>query len=48
MSAIKTNAQATAEQLTTRSAVLANAVQAGQLQIEAGYFDIASGKVFIL
>jgi len=48
MSAIKTNAQATAEQLTTRSDVLANAVQAGQLQIEAGYFDIASGKVSIL
>ena len=46
--AIKNNARTTAQQLTARSDVLANAVQAGDLQIEAGYFDIASGRVSIL
>jgi carbonic anhydrase len=46
--AIKNNASATAQQLTTRSEVLANAVQSGDLQIVAGYFDVASGKVSIV
>ena len=46
--AIKNNANATAQQLTTRSDVLANAVQSGDLQIVVGYFDVASGKVSIV
>ena len=46
--AVKNNASATAQQLTTRSDVLANAVEIGNLQIVAGYFDIASGEVSIL
>ena len=46
--AIKNNASTTAQQLTTRSEVLANAVQSGDLQIVAGYFDVASGKVSIV
>ena len=46
--AVKNNASATARQLTTRSDVLANAVEMGNLQVVAGYFDIASGKVSIL
>ena len=46
--AVKNNASATAQQLTTRSDVLANAVEMGKLQIVAGYFDIASGKVSII
>ncbi len=46
--AVKNNASATAQQLSSRSDVLANAVQMGHLQIVAGYFDIASGKVSIV
>ncbi len=46
--AVKNNAIATAQQLSSRSDVLANAVQMGHLQIVAGYFDIASGKFSII
>ena len=46
--AVKNNASATAQQLSARSDVLAKAVEMGNLQIVAGYFDIASGKVSIV
>jgi carbonic anhydrase len=46
--AVKNNASATAQQLIARSDVLAKAVEMGNLQIVAGYFDIASGKVSIV
>ena len=46
--AVKNNASATAQQLSARSDVLAKAVEIGNLQIVAGYFDIASGKVSIV
>ena len=46
--AVKNNASATAQQLIARSDVLAKAVEMGNLQIVAWYFDIASGKVSIV
>ena len=46
--AVKNNASATAQQLSALSDVLAKAVEMGNLQIVAGYFDIASGKVSIV
>lgn len=46
--AIKTNACATAHQLMARSRILSSAVEAGNLQIVVGYFDITSGHVSLV
>ena len=46
--AIQGNARYAAAQLTARSAVLKQAVEAGKLRIRSAYFDIGSGKVSLL
>ena len=46
--AVKGNARHTAQQLTQRSSVLADAVNERQLKIVASYFDIHSGTVTLL
>jgi carbonic anhydrase len=43
--AIKANAQIQAELLRTSSPVIRDAVKAGQLKVEAGVYDLATGKV---
>jgi carbonic anhydrase len=43
--AIKANAQIQAELLRTSSPVIRDAVKVGQLRVEAGIYDLASGKV---
>jgi carbonic anhydrase len=43
--AIKANAQIQAELLRTSSPVIRDAVKAGQLRVEAGIYDLATGKV---
>jgi carbonic anhydrase len=43
--AIKANTQIQAELLRTSSPVIRDAVKAGQLRVEAGVYDLASGKV---
>ncbi|HET8965472.1 MAG TPA: carbonic anhydrase [Candidatus Acidoferrum sp.] len=44
-SAIKANAQIQAELLRTSSPVIRDAIKAGKLKVEAGVYDLASGKV---
>ena len=44
-SAIKANAQIQAELLRTSSPVVRDAIKAGKLKVEAGVYDLASGKV---
>lgn len=46
--AIQGNVRYAAGQLTSRSAVLKDAVAAGKLSIRSAYFDIGSGKVILL
>jgi carbonic anhydrase len=46
--AIQGNARYAAAQLTARSAVLQQAVEAGKLSIRSAYFDISSGTVSLL
>jgi carbonic anhydrase len=46
--AIQGNVRYAAEQLTSRSTVLKEAVAAGKLSIRSAYFDIGSGKVSLL
>lgn len=46
--AIQGNVRYAAGQLTSRSAVLKDAVAAGKLSIRSAYFDIGSGKVTLL
>ena len=46
--AIKANAQIQAELLRTSSPVIRDAVKAGQLRVEAGIYDLASGKVTLV
>jgi carbonic anhydrase len=46
--AIKANAQIQAELLRTSSPVIRDAVKAGQLRVEAGVYDLASGKVTLV
>jgi carbonic anhydrase len=43
--AIKANVQIQAELLRTSSPVIRDAVKAGQLKVEAGVYDLATGKV---
>lgn len=43
--AIKANARFQAELLRTSSTVIRNAVQAGKLKVEAGMYDLTTGKV---
>jgi carbonic anhydrase len=46
--AIKANAQIQAELLRTSSPVIRDAVKAGQLKVEAGVYDLATGKVTLV
>ena len=46
--AIRANARHTAEQLTKRSALLADAVASAQLSIHSAYFDIGTGTVSMI
>lgn len=46
--AIQGNVRYSADQLTSRSTVLKEAVAAGKLSIRSAYFDIGSGKVTLL
>ena len=46
--AIQGNARHSAAQLTARSVVLKQAVEAGRLRIRSAYFDIGTGKVSLL
>lgn len=46
--AIKANAQIQAELLRTSSPVIRDAVKAGKLKVEAGVYDLASGKVTLV
>jgi carbonic anhydrase len=46
--AIKANAQIQAELLRTSSPVIRDAVKAGQLRVEAGIYDLATGKVTLV
>jgi carbonic anhydrase len=47
-SAIKANAQIQAELLRTSSPVVRDAIKAGKLKVEAGVYDLASGKVTLV
>jgi carbonic anhydrase len=46
--AVERNARHVAAQLTTRSALLQDAVAAGRLRVRSAYCDIGSGEVTLL
>ena len=45
---VKTNANLTAEELTTRSSIIGNAVSSGDVKIVSAYYNLDSGKVDFL
>ncbi|MED5370611.1 MAG: carbonic anhydrase [Myxococcota bacterium] len=45
---VKTNASLTAQELCERSAIIKGAVDSGALKIQAGYYELGSGKVELL
>jgi carbonic anhydrase len=46
--AIEANAKIQAELLRTSSTVIRDAVKAGKLKVEAGVYDLATGKVTLI